>query len=785
MTIAQVVEKLRKEKQNGVASRFPCRAIMVQNIEQYNSLILELKSISDIEVVTSAELFSSADVMPRYENLKNSSYKNRWVILTGVSEYLRLFSKSESATQRFAKLWSYQAPADSLGRILIPLWGCEAQWHDKSLHLCEDIRQEEFYFDCLDQNATEQELHIRVLSDAFEQYINRFEGNSGLHIGLQEWFEYWMAPTPDIIDRTLLTKRFRDIQQTDGNVSIHVIRDTHSFVIENLSDGDRLITHNCPESAVSYLFDAALNGKSLDEAILSALNIAVFSESDVMSRWKSMTDGEKQLVLLWTELYPDGNSYLQHCISNTEQLEQLEQHILLDVFAVRRTHPEWEKQSQILIRALNLRKTEGFFAELDKIPVYEDRLQYLSDGSKEERVYLLRMVGKWMREDAKQVLDSALLRQIYPELHAYLNHNINAMDADLRRYFALYKAHKLENTLPADEDIYFSGINVEHYDYRFAALDAAKNDDYAILWIDALGLEWLPLLLWSIKKIPNSNTVEVLAAQATLPTETSFNDQWLQMNTPYKKLDKLDKLAHKGVIDEPDYYACIEEQLAFISSLQNVVANMLKEHHRIIVTGDHGTSRLAARFFHKRDGLPIPAGAKAFSHGRYCECSSNIMPISTNMRSAKGEHGEKFWAFTNYDHFAQSGFATGVNDDTVTYGEIHGGATPEEVLVPVIVVDSTESILLKADWQKNPVKIMAKKAKTVLSFNRAVQTLQAKIGAVDAVCTPSIDKKQWNLVFAGIQAGTHPVAISADGIAVGVVPLIVQSALGNGDGDLP
>lgn len=121
MTIKEVVAGLQKEKQGAVASRFPCRAIMVKNVVQYCELLSELRKISDIRMVQTEELFSNIDVMPKYENLKAAKYQNEWLVLTGVSEYLRLFSKKEAVDCRFASLWSYQAPASSTGRIIIPL----------------------------------------------------------------------------------------------------------------------------------------------------------------------------------------------------------------------------------------------------------------------------------------------------------------------------------------------------------------------------------------------------------------------------------------------------------------------------------------------------------------------------------------------------------------------------------------------------------------------------------------------------------------------------------------
>lgn len=66
MTIKEVVSILQKEKLNNLPSRFPCRAIMVKTVEQYCQLLSELKKISDIRVIKTNEIFSSADVKAYY-----------------------------------------------------------------------------------------------------------------------------------------------------------------------------------------------------------------------------------------------------------------------------------------------------------------------------------------------------------------------------------------------------------------------------------------------------------------------------------------------------------------------------------------------------------------------------------------------------------------------------------------------------------------------------------------------------------------------------------------------
>ena len=783
MTVDEVIAELISDKDKRVSSRFPCRAIMVKTVLEYAQLISELKKIPDAEIVTSDKLFSSADVMPRYENLTAPVYKDSWLILPGVSEYLRLFSGSEAESQRFAKLWRHQNPASSLGRVLIPLWGCEAQWHDRTLHLCEDVRQELFYYDCTDGSEEEQKLGVIALSGEFEQALQKMQSVGGqVLIGLREWYESWCdIQGADRIEQILLTKRYASIQPTSGDISIRVIRDKIAFLKENLRNAQILTQENCPQEAQSLLFNRALQGEELDKAILSVLNVAKFANMDVMSKWEAMGKGEKQLVFLWLKLHPD-KTYLCHCVQAVSHIEELPEHILYDIFPLCGTHPDWITESRILLSVMGIARDEAYYSELERIPLYEDRLLFLTGKARDERIYLLRLIGKWLRQDPKQAYASEKIREIYPSLSAYLDKG--AYDSDLARYFSLYKSHKLENTLPEDEKLYFSDFPADEYDYRYAKLSSSITEDCTILWIDALGAEWLPLLLWALRQSNKGTVKEYSVVQAVLPTETIFNEQWKQMDIPYQKLDHLDKLAHKGVIDEPDYYACIEEQLSFIIGIRNAAEDTLKKSDRVIITGDHGTSRLAARMFHRREGVAVPTGAKACSHGRYCILSDGFSTANPNLRTVEDSDGNCYAVFSNYDHFTQSGFAAGADDENAIYGEIHGGASPEEMLVPLIVFDSIAPRPLAASWDKNTVKIQSKRAKALLKFNRPVHTLQVKVGATEGMCRPMEEGKIWEVLFKGIAPAVRNVSVVADGALVQVEPFTILPALGGGEGDL-
>lgn len=786
MTIQQVVELLKNERQGDIPSRFPCRAVMVRNIAEYCQLLSELKKIRDIRVVKSSELFSSADTMPKYEKLMDSRYQDEWIILTGVSEYLRLFSKKEAADRMFSALWGYKAPASSRGRIIIPLWGCEAQWYDSALNLVGDSRQQDYFYNCSDPVEPEQYLSISVLSGLFEQYVDRMRTSPGsVFIGLKNYFEYWENPIPENTQLILLTKRVKSVVPVRGEINVHVVKDMLSFIKENLSGSNVLNSQNCSEDMQRILFEYALKEEHIDSALLRILNVSKFVEADVMAKWATFSVAEREFVRLWILLHPT-DTYLQHCFSIAETVESVPYVICHEILKVRLNRPEWVNEYKYLSKAMVLKPDNDYLREVDNIADFDVKMDFLSGRTRIERIYLLHMMGKWMREDSKEALSDKRIISIYPELAAYLSCDLNVLNGELGKYLSSYKAHKLENTLPNDEDVYFNGIKTEVYDYRYSILSDFIDKDTVILWIDALGVEWLTLLQWSISRQCNASIVGISVVQATLPTETCFNEQWKHMDVPYDKLDKLDKLAHKGVIDEPDYYSCIEEQFSFItSSATNRIKALLKQYHRVIITGDHGTSRLAARFFHVHEGISAPKDSIVYSHGRYCETSSNNSMALNGCRIVAGDGGKKYIVFENYNHFKQSGFAAGADDENAKYGEVHGGATPEEMLVPVIIVDSNEEVPLKGTWEKTSVKIVSKKSKFQISFNKTVSDLSITIAGITGSPTRSNTGTKWVVSFEKLKPGTYLADVIADGHILTMPEVTVIPALSGGMGDLP
>lgn len=784
MTVHEAISRIQEERQQKIPSRFHCRAVMVQTIQQYSELINQLKNIPGIEIVSVEDLFSDYDVMPDYSLLCQKEYENKWLLLPGVSEYLRLFHISEESVQRFSCLWHYQFDANSTGRILIPLWGCETLWFDKSIHLNDDERQREYYYDCTNQYNEEQHFNIQVFSSYFEQYIEQIKtDNTHVFYGLKDWYSYWYNPKYNETNHLVITNRYKSVKTTEGDISIHVVGDLTAFINEKMHLANLISNKNCSTEAQELLFMGALKGLTLDEAILQTLNINEIKPVDVMSKWSMLSFGRKELILLWYKLHPD-TSFLSYCAGVTNNPIELPNHILLDIFAVHNNHPEWVEEARNVVDVIPIKRNETFFNLLDEIPSFEDRLNYLSAKDSKERIYVLHLIGEWLRDDKESVFQCLRLKEIFPSLLAYLSDGYS--DDKLNSYFSNYKLYKLSNTLPQSEELYFNGIDPEEYNFRYPVIAEVVDNQTFILWIDALGAEWAPLLNWALTNKCIGNIESYQIVQTQLPSETRFNDQWTQMSSPYEKYDKLDKLAHKGVVDDKDYYACIDEQISFVCEIVNIVNDLLRKYPRVIITGDHGTSRLAARFFHVNSGMPVPSHAEVGSHGRYCKVNNKPDHVFSSQRVLHVSD-DYYIVYSNYDHYSKSGFAAGADDDDAIYGEIHGGATPEEMLVPVFTLYNPDEIEIQAYWKlkDNHAKVSNRTVRCPVHFSKPVAEVQASAGSYVAECISNDKPSQdWVISFSGIKLNkieTFEVTIIADGMFVDISKLEIEPALGGND----
>lgn len=269
------------------------------------------------------------------------------------------------------------------------------------------------------------------------------------------------------------------------------------------------------------------------------------------------------------------------------------------------------------------------------------------------------------------------LASIYPALASYLRHyvfNCGELSALLTDYFAAYKRQKLSNHLEAD-----FLITVDEYAYsrkfnrlptRNEVIDRRDKEGAYLYWLDALGVEYLAFISDRANARGMSISIEIVRAE--LPTITSLNrdffDNW-PGNTK-EKCDELDGVKH-GTGDynfeRNELPIHLAKELSIIETVIDRAATALALRHykRFFVISDHGASRLAVL---RRKEEQYEADTKGQYSGRCCEAFAPYdLPFATE------ENG--YLVLADYGRFKGSRAAN---------VEVHGGASLEEVVVPVI-----------------------------------------------------------------------------------------------------
>jgi hypothetical protein len=412
---------------------------------------------------------------------------------------------------------------------------------------------------------------------------------------------------------------------------------------------------------------------------------ANFDPIAALARFDHLSGTERSLLWVWYRLHP-ADDYYSFAIGKATHPDEIPTKLRDAIFELPKTTDTNFAERTKVLKILAVQYGHEYFSKLDKVLPTGMRLSYLTYRTLEERAYAVKTVSSLLRTGADAHAIAEQLRSDYPDLAEYLLPS-DESDDEVARYFNWYRQSKILNRLPED---WPNHIDFDSLDSRNKILQ--QTGDAMTLWVDGLGTEWLPLLVKKLKQLNITAAVVSNIGRAILPSETEYNRKWKDDD---EKWDRLDKLSHKGMPDDKDYFLCVARQIEIIGEVVERVSELLNQHERVIITGDHGSSRLAALMFHASDNFAIdpPKNSIVRSFGRFCELNGSAdVPITPSMEQIVLD-GKEYIVMKTYEHFRQSGNAAGGNsEDKAVAGEVHGGMTPEEYLVPVIVVTRKVSV---------------------------------------------------------------------------------------------
>lgn len=635
----------------------------------------ELQGICE-RTINIAEFCAAADTVPKFHHVSDwlKSCAGKQILLLSVGEYLRLCLKRELDAERcqFKAFWETQQPKDSLTRVIMPMFSCR-ELFDRIIGAVDERQQD--YIWTIDAARTDESYGVTVFSPHFKTAIQADADN--LCDWLLNWTELLRRSTCSIV-----TQHYANVETTYGVMSIKSVGSPFRYLVNALTDGDKLKEDWLDNDGWSQLVTLAANQPakiSLAKVITAALNVNEFDFVTLAARWRILTDCQKILLWLWYRVYPAGDYFSYACRKAIDAAE-IPNKIRDELLLMPDRSDAWIAERTGALKALNFASCDAeYFALLDKVPLPETKLRLLTYQTHEEKTYAVKIVSELLRGGAEVNAVAELIQDSYPDLAIYLR---EGGGSEVDKYMAWYRKCKLINRFCGECPV---TVRLEQFDARYKVMKKFAAEDCFQFWIDGFGVEYFSLFLFKLS-LHGLAVASSSIALALLPTDTRHNRQWSE---DALKWNRLDKLSHGGMPDDKSYYSCIVSQLDFFDEVADKVADLLKKYNSVVITGDHGSSRMAALAFHDENVAPLnpPKNSVVHNFGRYCELAEVVATLPETVSVTSPIDGKSYLTMSGYRHFSARGNAAGGNtDENDVVGEIHGGNTPEERLVPVIVV---------------------------------------------------------------------------------------------------
>ncbi len=457
------------------------------------------------------------------------------------------------------------------------------------------------------------------------------------------------------------------------------------------------------EDALRWMCERGKGGPG--KTLSVTLKTLFFPEGEVAKRVLRVFDGQKGVereALLWLVKYAASKGSYLECIV---------------------------RQEGVHVGNFRSAYVTGAEAWLDESVLYADerrdaiREADVSRSDADIRQFIARCAGEstsrvapWLncRTDAERAellrrcsvegIVSNVVKQVYPEVAKYLNADLVFGDVALEAYFMEYRELKMAGRVtPEFYKRAQRAVPPSSVQSRDAMVQRYVSDNgCALLVVDAMGAEWLPMLV-ALARERNMGLDSIAVGAAHLPTSTIFNNiNWPDAARRLPNIKRLDNIAHKGA--EAHEERCAEENLTAAldvigSEVLPRVAEWLARFERVLVTADHGSSRLAALAWQAEPRL---------AHTLPCEEGGEVADWRYRERAAQGgcppELEEtldgRHWVMRGYDRFPKRGGGQGF--------ELHGGATLEERLVPVVIFSRTGQFVPKAKTGGKRAQIVEK-----------------------------------------------------------------------------
>lgn len=608
------------------------------------------KSVFDL-VTNNSEL---PDISSLFEFMSNSSEK--MIIITDLGTYLKLYGLEILKQKLYELLGKSYAT-----KFIILTFQC-----GKLVHIDNPKIRSKFLVDDSNYSTPAQLVFID------SEFKNLVSIENGLNVALKQ--------IERSSDKLYVLTHFSKKDFLDSLLSIEECKTPFDLLCLKDSTAKKLQTQYGTVDEWNMLLSKLINN-SIESTILENINIRNFIKN--IEDWIEKNDFEKWLIFICAK-YKNikvENWAVNFAIEKSKKASDLLKNIYDSILDISPKDPSFLKkydQRKQILKKINDDTAIFEFCKFVKTKK-ENALYYLTDNTEIEKKFIIQLLNDYHDFYSKSKLKD-ILKYVYKDLYNYLS-DFNYNDEFLNKYFDEYKYLKITNHLtPEFKSMVDKEACERSYKKTFMCrtekLEEKSFDDCIVYFIDALGVEFLSYIERKCKE--KNLAVSIDIARANLPSLTSKNTEFREFfakkGIELKEEKELDSLIHDGKndydFDKNKLPIHVIEEFNIIDRCITNIRNNIKFGYcqKAIIISDHGATRLAIL---NNDMVKIDVDSTGEHGGRVCKAYPDMEVIP----NAIVEEG--YCVLGDYNSF---------KGGRVGKVEMHGGATIEEVLVPIIEI---------------------------------------------------------------------------------------------------
>nr|WP_317353843.1 BREX-4 system phosphatase PglZ [uncultured Agathobacter sp.] len=718
MEMDNLIEEIKKDLcREGSYDRYPVRFLSMKYEDETANKIIKLQmNLQNVEIYDIKELLVHDDAWITPDSLCkaiNTLSPHKSFIVVGFSEYARFLSQPEFITLLISFL-GIENPADNpKRRIYIP---CFALYSQIKKTVNQYHKRMDAYNPFINETDVEDLPKIYFINNELDIDIKSNEITSS-----EEWFGMWrnsgISTNRPIICSSLTLSYFYSQASPDNIYNIQRIS-TYQDALKYMYFIDNLHPYEKEKDAffkriISIIKDT--QDTTLCQLILNRLNAQSIDEKNIYTLWKFADTFDRWLIQNYVLMNMDKESYLYQALYSMDDLSvtALIEAVYIQIFSTDNiAHVEERKNviNSIYRNEHEINFTDRMIAYYKKLIteivrkkttiVLED-VDFTKDNNSllEKRVVLEEAFGEelypyltsyssyerkliiWLYRLG--VIKDELLDKMYPQLAYYVSDNITEADPAefaerFGEYFDIYRkcrmsryeGSKYDDNIGkwnSDENDFYSWYLSNKIDYPEVYIKKhSGNENVYVYVLDGVGAEFFGYII-NLLQVKGYAVERMAYTKAHLPSITSiakdyytFDNEWIS--------DFDEKVIHGGIYYHVDN---IEKSLSIIEEIIDQIIVKTGDNS-FVITADHGAS-IGHKIAKKEKLYDFD---KSEHDGRcYLNKDYQTYPPSVDYVAYDAETGKQWIIALNQQSLYN-------NSKYI----VHGGATPEEVIVPVIYV---------------------------------------------------------------------------------------------------